>query len=90
MIAEKRTEAPPNLPRRLTGKGARFGVNSLTPLEIKMLFHVAHGEDYSKIATVTGRSAGSIKNYMIKIRDKLGAYTNAHAVYIFMRDFEIG
>lgn len=62
------------IPNRFVGhRRSRIYANSLTPREREVVMYVAVAMIDREIAKVMGITLGSVKEYMIRIRRKLGA-----------------
>ena len=77
----KRT-IPPDVATRLAEFTPRA---DLSPRELEVLQHVAHGLGNKEIAHAIGRSADTVKAHLESIFRKLGARDRAHAVTIALQ-----
>ena len=60
-------------------------VNLLTKNELNLMRLCSEGLTNQEIALKTGKALPTVKNTMVKIKDKLGAKNSAHAVAIIFR-----
>jgi DNA-binding CsgD family transcriptional regulator len=56
----------------------------LTQRELKLMVMVSDGFTNKEIAIATGRALPTVKNTLVRIKDKLGAKNSAHAVKLVM------
>jgi DNA-binding NarL/FixJ family response regulator len=72
----------PALVRRIHGGVDR---RTLTPRELDVLQHLAHGRSTSQVAAVLGLSPNTVRNHVANLSVKLGAHSRLEAVSIGVR-----
>jgi DNA-binding NarL/FixJ family response regulator len=69
----------------LAGRGAEDGREPLTPVELELLQLLAQGLTNKQISERTQWSVGTVKKYVQRLLDKLGAVDRTHAAVLAMR-----
>lgn len=58
----------------------------LSDREAEILKRLSQGDGNKMIASGMGLSQATVKNHTVNMKHKLGAFTQAHAVYIGMKE----
>ncbi|MEM8988269.1 MAG: helix-turn-helix transcriptional regulator [Pseudomonadota bacterium] len=64
-------------------KGSGASNDKLTPRQRDVLMHIANGLRADEIAHELGVSVAMVRKHEADIRKRLGARTNAHAVFLY-------
>ncbi len=87
--ASKQARKQVDVAQALTTEAERCGAAKkricLTARQVEILALVAEGATDKEIAVGLGLSVASVSQYMKKIRERLGAYSRAHAVALALR-----
>ncbi len=84
MVARGETTMSPEIAQALAAErvGAGSIVDALSPRETEILRHIASGAADQEIAEALNLSLKTVQNYHYRIRDKLGARTDAQLVWL--------